>query len=404
MVRKNQKRQESRDYRYKILSAIRDRLPKSRPAMCGLVPTYQVQSGQAVMSIRKTADGRAYFEGQAVCGSVWGCPVCNPKIATGRKNEINRAMKLNYERGGDCFFLTMTFSHEREDVLPELIDKFSKALSRMKASKEWKKLREAIGYRGSIRALEFTHSNRNGWHPHSHDIVFTDKKISVFDAKFFEYKLYLLWRKYAVKYGLGEPSRGYGVRVVYSHNTAESYRNLADYCSGFSYEITHTHTKKSTTDCATEYQGRTPWEILRGMADAEDKTQRTREVFLFKQFLNAVKGRAQLYWSPGLKDYFGIDDLADENLAEESEPGEVMYEMDDEEFYLVAKFRKHAEALAIAESHPLFLRSYFEKLKAKYWNFLFVRDERRKVHFTETREMWRARCATMEAAEMLGAA
>lgn len=353
--------QNKRQFRYRMLKTAREVLPKSRLSVCQNMPGYAVQSGERSAGISTNADGKAFLHGVGSCGSVWLCPVCNPKIARTRQDEVLKALKTNGERGGVCMLVTMTFSHGIEDNLVELLPKFMHALSRMKASRAYKNLKESIGYHGQTRSLEFTYSDKNGWHPHVHEIYFLRSKISEQQAKQFEFDLFNLWKKYAVKHGLGEPLREYGVNVQYSVDQKENLKNLAAYVAGWAFEVTHTHTKESTT--RTQYPGMTPWEMLEALTTQKKRDARLE--WLFRQFADAVHGRTQLFWSRGLKELFGINEISDETIADMSEK-HLVRELDNEELYIITRTYRHSEVLAIAETAPLFLDEYFKNLKFKY--------------------------------------
>lgn len=56
---------------------------------------------------------------------------------------------------------------------------------------------------------------------------------------------------------------------------------------------------------------RTPWDLLNESCQGNSKSR-----MLWLEFAEAFKGLAQLYWSPGLKARFGIEDLSDSDIAE----------------------------------------------------------------------------------------
>lgn len=356
--------------RYKLLYAAIEAIPDSRVTVCKHVAAFNPETmGSKNVRIGVNAEGETSFMDAAVCGSVWLCPVCNPRIAKQRQQEILHCMRMNRERGGVTLMLTLTFSHDRNDVLAELLKNFSKALSKMKGCRQYKNIKKAIGYLGSIRALEFTHSDRNGWHPHVHEIFFLKESISEELAADFRADVYDLWKKYAVKCGLGEPNEEHGVDVSYSVDREKNEGMLASYVSGMDYEITHLHTKDSKEK--GEYAGRTPWEILKSIAATKNKNE--RDVFLWRQFANAVHGRNQLFWSRGLKKMFEVEEFTDQQAAEKFEEKKTLRVLDDEEFYLVCHAKKHAEVLEVARLAPMFLDHWFKNLKKKYQQVLMRR-------------------------------
>lgn len=369
--------------RYKLLYAAIDAIPDSRVSVCRHVAALNPETmGSKSVRIGRNSEGEVSFMDAAVCGSVWLCPVCFPRIARQRQMEMRHALKKNRENGGAALMLTTTFSHKRHDVLAELLTKFSKGLSDMKGCRRYKNIKNAIGYIGSIRAMEFTHSNNNGWHPHTHEVIFLKEPITVEQAEDLRKDVFDLWREYALKHGLGEPNEEHGIDVKYSVDPERNDDLIADYLAGLDYELTHLHTKESKQ--TGEYGGRSPWDILKAIAASKGKNE--RDIFLWKQFANAVHGRRQLFWSPGLKELFGVKEFSDQEAAESFEEKVEIRKLDDEEFYLMCRARKHAVVLEIARLSPIFLDRYFIALKRKYHDVLV----RRRMEKRERDEWCRA--------------
>ena len=356
--------------RFSLLYASIKAIPDSRVSVCKHVPALNPETmGLQSVKIAANGDGETSFTGAAVCGSVWLCPVCNPRIAKQRQGEILHAQREHRKNGGVTLLLTITFSHSRNDNLKETLSKFSKALSRMKACRKYKSLKQAVGYVGSIRALEFTHSDRNGWHPHTHEIVFLDKTITEAQAENFRQSIFNLWEFYAVKHGLGKPTNEHGINVKYATDNEKNDGMLASYVAGMDYELTHLHTKESKEKGV--YSGRSPWQILKDIADKKSE----RDIFLWREYAHAVHGRNQLFWSKGLKDRFQVKEFSDLEAAAVFEEKKILRVLSDDEFYLICYAKKHAEALEVARLAPMFLDVWFAKLKYKYRERLRKRRE-----------------------------
>ena len=67
------------------------------------------------------------------------------------------------------------------------------------------------------------------------------------------------------------------------------------------------------------------------------------------QYVQAMKGRRQLFWSNGLKAQVGVDDVSDEVLADESQAAEILGRMTTEDWGVVRGNDARAELLDIAE-------------------------------------------------------
>lgn len=353
---------DGRKLRYRMLDTAAMVLgPKSRVAACQKVPSYGVQQGSQQRGISKNADGRAFFHGVGACGNVWACPICSQKISESKRNEILAALRAHREAGGVALLATWTFAHTRNDVLLDMVKGFMKALSELKGRRAFKRVTGDLGYIGQIRALEVTHSNANGWHPHAHEIWFLDKAPTPEQLEEAKEDLYQEWRKYCLKHGLGEPSREHGFDLQYRENKGESGEDaVGAYVSKWGYELTYAHKKQGRQG------GRSPWAIL---TDLTEKYT-WHDAQLYREYCAAFKGRAQLFWSRGLKDRFEIEEVNDQELADRPEIHHVI-NVDAKEWNAIVYYKKHASVLEVAEREPLFLREYIRELvdrRQKQWS------------------------------------
>lgn len=203
----------------------------------------------------------------------------------------------------------MTTPHGKHDNLAELLEKQAKAYDRFWSDRTVKEVLKEMGRIGHVRALEVTHGRRsaqnNGWHPHSHNLLFVGSGVDLarFDEaqrKDWAVRLYLRWAACCVKSGLGEPSFAHGLKL-------DDGTKAANYAAkwGLEDEMTKGHTKKAL-------HGETPFDFLRAyLADRSDK----QAAALFKEFAQTFKGKRQLYWSKGLKARFAIEEATDEELS-----------------------------------------------------------------------------------------
>jgi hypothetical protein len=76
---------------------------------------------------------------------------------------------MHKAKGGEVLLLTLTNKHDRRDDLGALLDGQARALKRfMRGTKAAKAWFDRLGSIGTIRAMEVTHGDANGWHPHYH--------------------------------------------------------------------------------------------------------------------------------------------------------------------------------------------------------------------------------------------
>jgi hypothetical protein len=284
------------------------------------VPRYRVcnclrnaASGSDGVSILKSvAVDSVRFGGLQTCGSVWHCKICATRVSEVRKLEVRHAVDTWLEQGHGVIFVTNTFPHCRQDDLRVLLSKLlDVAWNRYINHWSYKKARKALGYIGRIRALEVTHGEANGWHPHLHEIWFVEKPLNKTAMLALETALFKVWKVTALGAGFKAPSRKYGVNV-------QGASSAADYIAKFGTEprwevgkeMAKSHVKKSR-----DAKGKTPFDLLRAFAETGCKYSAA----LFREYAIGFAGKVQLYWSQGLKGIFRIEEISDEQIAEKQD-------------------------------------------------------------------------------------
>jgi hypothetical protein len=260
----------------------------------------------------------AHYGNLFTCGYVWSCPLCAPKVAARRAVEVEQALNAHQ---GRVVFLTLTVPHYAHDDLGELLPEFTGALSSFWSRRAVKTALKGVGFIGSIRALEVTHGE-NGWHPHTHYLLFVDDSIA---DKLVSAKLYgIIYEQWAnvvsSRLGRAITLAGVGFEVVGGGadqgGTDEDARQLSKYVVksledslwGIPQEMTKGHVKKGRRG------GRTPFALLHDYAIAGDKQAGA----LFCEFVREFHGRRQLSWSKGLRaKLFDTEaEATDQELAE----------------------------------------------------------------------------------------
>lgn len=261
------------------------------------------------VSIVSTAgQDRARFKGLQSCGSVWHCPVCSSRISEYRSNELRFMLDMWQQSGKGVIFVTNTIRHKFDDDLRLLLDSlFGVVWHRYATHSAYKKLRKELGYLGRVRAVEVTYG-KNGWHPHIHEIWLIEKQPSASQLKQIERKLYKVWNTTLTNAGMMSVSEKHGLTV--QHGT-----NAADYVAKFgrmpkwdlNSEMTKSHLKRGKTSSST------PFDLLKKSLNG-DKLAGS----LFREYGIAFAGRRQLYFSTGLKAFFHLHEIQDEEIASSS--------------------------------------------------------------------------------------
>ena len=293
------------------------------------------------------ATGSTFYGGHIICASGRACPLCAIKIGETKAEEIRKAVTQWMEAGGICLFVTLTFPHYRTDTLHDLVDSFQGALTRFRKGRVFDVIKQDLGYEGVIRALETTWGEKNGFHPHSHEIWFvrpdlasqdrlrqaaaesrahfikTGKRKSFGEAVVIKERLYAKWLQAVTASGLSAPSAEYGLRVDNVENEEQCRSRLAEYMTkaglefdetapvwGADDELVKLHTKKGKPDRYT------PFDFLREQFNPENsENAKTRFRALFAEFVEEFSGMAQVFWSSNLKGRFDFVPVSEEEAA-----------------------------------------------------------------------------------------
>jgi hypothetical protein len=284
--------------------------------------------GESISVYRQATGGGARFSGLSTCGSVWHCPVCAAKITETRRRELDLALTAWVRQGGIAQLLTLTFPHEADWPLADLLERFGKALTSFKNSRAYKRVMEGAGRAGSIRSLETTWGE-NGWHPHTHDLVFIKADLSDADVD----ALAGAWVKALMKPAVGlatsanlndmlkPASKGRGCIALNLQDGSYAAEYIAkfghDSAWGAAAEMTKPHAKVGALGQVGGEQHFTPFQLLAWAENGDE-----RAAALFREFGQAFEGKRMLSWSPGLRKALNLaeQELSDEDIAAHEDP------------------------------------------------------------------------------------
>lgn len=299
---------------------------------------------------------RAHYTGLMVCGSVWVCAVCATRITEERRQELSRAL----ETTGMAFYLvTYTVRHTLRDSLPSMLDRMLSAFRKMKSGKAWQHLISDYGWVGSIKSLEVTHGN-NGWHPHQHELVILDQKLSKSAQNGLKSELRHKWRSALNKLGL-DASWDVGVDLRGTSQDVENYiAKFGHQPIETGWTITHEIAKQPTKK--GKIGGRTPAQLLCDYGNGDIRSGR-----LWFEYALAFKGKKQLVWSKGLREILAIGLEIDDKAIAESVPdgSEILATLNREEWQAIIRADIKGELLdmAVQLEPEMFRRWLSEKLE-----------------------------------------
>lgn len=286
----------------------------------------------------------AHYSNLATCGSVWACPVCCALIQQRRRVEVSAFVDWSYSQGYQAQMVTLTFPHSRFDSLSDLLSKQRLAFKRLRAGKAWQSFKSRYGYQGLIRSLELTHG-QNGWHPHTHELWAT-RPLSPSERVQFRDEILSAWLKACRAAGLVDDSDPSALRAFLARSVDVRFA-------------------ASSSDYLVKQDASRAWGVDREIATASSKSGRRSGVhpheFLVRQapgdaeryfeYVAAMRGQRQLYWSSRLKARVGVDDISDEQLADQQiEPAQLLGSLSPDEWRAVRGNDARAELLDAAES------------------------------------------------------
>lgn len=349
----------ARAQRYALKSVVNRLLPVSRTSKC---MRWHVPK-QALQIHKSDTNGRAFYSGLQVCASVWACPVCAAKISERRRVELLAAIERAKVLGLDVYLVTLTVPHGLGDDVRQVLDGILSAWRKSTTSRAGKKFRADFGIRGTVRALEVTYG-ANGFHPHIHALLFLDRGGS---PSAVQRAFSPLWQYACEKAGLPRPSFEHGCRV-------DDGSHAGSYAAkwGLDSEMTKSHMKKGKNG------GSSPWDFLRNVLDKGDGYEKSAA--LFRVYADAFKGRRQLYWSNGLRDFLalGVDATDEEVAAAQEDNAHVLSEISVDQWRAILGTKTEAAVLTMAEDHPLILPTLIDSIHKMFLRRGAVSDTPRR--------------------------
>lgn len=332
-------------------------LPGEAVASCLRGKRDEYDNGFTGVQVVRDQHGRVHYDGLITCGSVWHCPVCAQKIAEARAAEIRAAVLLHKLRGGCVAMMTQTFPHTIELPLADSVKRQADALAKFKQCRAYRRAMDLSGNKGSIRALEVTFGV-NGWHPHTHTLFFA-MCASAELVRLLE-ELRDAWASAVRRAGLGEINEhGYkideDVEAAYLAKWGKERTTERRWTEGDELAKAHLKTGKGKG-------GKSPFELLDAALAGDVKSGD-----LFREYAKHFKGKRQLYWSPGLREWLAVEEVTDEEIAQaKPEKIEVVARLREDDWSLVLSWNARGELLEIAKRHGGAGVDYFlDKLRSR---------------------------------------
>lgn len=260
--------------------------------------------------------GVGHFGGVIRCGSPWVCPTCGPKIAFQRGQEIERAAIGHWGVGGALAWQLLSVPHDVGMDLHNLRLLVTTAFRKLQQHRDYRAAKARTGLIGTVRKLEVTHGP-NGWHPHLHVTYYWRGDVSEAEERHFESVVQGVWIRTVTAAGFRAPIRDLLKLQRLRAGTAAWTQYLAKMVGD---ELAHDAEK------VAKKGHRSPLKIL---ADATRYLKETGDdsgpdALLYREFEAGMFHAQQLTWSRGLKKRYQIEELTDEDIAEEEVGGELV--------------------------------------------------------------------------------
>ncbi len=197
-------RGQRQEARYKLRASLRQVTRMKRLHSCGLP-----LGGDMIV---RQMSGVYHYAGMSTCGSGWICPVCAAKIRYHRANEASRAVVSALDQGMSALFVTRTIPHSAEDRLGVTLNLLAEGRRYVANQTVVKGLRQAAGYIGGIASKEITYGV-NGWHPHTHDIEYYEREMTLENYAALSSVYYDYLSRFYSRNGFEGLTRQHGVRI-----------------------------------------------------------------------------------------------------------------------------------------------------------------------------------------------
>jgi hypothetical protein len=283
---------------------------------------------------------KTHWDNVQRCGSIWACPVCAKQVTEVRRAELVKAkdLWLKENKEHSIMLLTLTTPHTIKDDLNKLLKQQARALKYFFGDRLGIKILGAMGKFGFIKSTEVT-TGDNGFHPHYHILLFLKRYLSCFERDTFKRLLFDHWANCCIKAKIPAPNEKHGLDL---RNGDFASKYIGKW--GLEHELTKSHSKKGKKGSLT------PFDLL-NLSIQDEPINGVKPSYLFKKYYEAFKGKRQLFWSKGLKDYFKINEVSDEEIAEQTTNKAIkLLDVSSQIFYLLRNAKMRHLALEWAKN------------------------------------------------------
>ncbi|MDN6554808.1 MAG: protein rep [Bifidobacterium mongoliense] len=245
-----------------------------------------------------------------------------------RRLELGVLMSTCVTRGYGLAFGAFTLRHRRGDDLGVMLAGLSYCWDRMMRARSVRRLLEAMGFVGYVRALEVMVSPLTGWHPHLHPLFIFAGEVTPDAVACLWVEMFRVWLLSADRRGLRAPV----LAAQHLHVVTDPARDLSDYLTKATADATFTDARSvewemtsSETKKGRRTLSRSPWQVLDDLAHYGE----VADMAIWHEYEAATKGKRSITYSKAARALLPATERTDEEIANE-EVGDV----DDTLFYI----------------------------------------------------------------------
>jgi len=308
--------------KFTLQAAARELTDSNALRSCLRVP---IPNSQTVDVMKRKDSDRTYYRNLCTCKLVWLCPICASRISNKRTAELTAFLSQTrdtntVDREGFAVtrreliyhvaMITFTVGHKMSTPLARSMKVLKAAYHGIWSGRASKRFYDAYGLVGSVRAFEVTHGAVNGWHPHIHTLLISEKPFTLLAVSEMYAALATRWVDEVERAG-GYATKERGVDIMRGEEA------LIKYVTKAGQKIAKTTIDKSpimevglTPAKVAHLDGRTLWQLL---ADYVRGDVESGELWTTAQ--GQLIGTKQLLPSNSVKALLRDPDALDDNNA-----------------------------------------------------------------------------------------
>jgi len=347
-----------KNQRVSQLIHLRNRIIKSLPDRVENCHRLKSNFSHSVSLRKKEGAKKAHYGDLQTCGSVWACPVCASIISERRCQVVQESCDI--WRNRDCqnsiSMITWTTPHNIKQPLSEVLQVQDQAMRIMKQQPQrnlypvYRTIIKEMCSVGNYTGRENTFGQKNGWHPHRHDLHFM-VRANISQLKKWRHALAIAWAIAFLKAGGDidnfEAFCSRSVRID-QINPDDGYDRISKYITtveGESWSLAREATKGIVK--LGKNGNITPFGMLKAIRQGDPHSRLYSAKFW--EYAQTMKGKKQFFPTPGLSKFLGVENKTDAEILKENGAADHYAFLTPGQWYDINALEIKGEVLAITE-------------------------------------------------------